>query len=122
MTFSSFWKTKLKQATWVNYGSVPPIWVLGIASKRPNAQFGVGIRSVSKEYDSDHESKVLITKQYGEFVLYERTQDKLDDLETDLETIINESDDPTMLIDAEVLEDLNRPAQFQIVITAERLV
>ena len=122
MTFASFWKTTLKAATWTNYGSIPPIWILGIASKRNNAQYGIGIRSSSKEYDSDHESKVLITKQFGEFVLYERTQVKLDNLETDLRNIIAASTDPTMLVDAEVLEDLDRPAQFQVIITAERLV
>ena len=122
MTFASYWKTTLKEATWANYGSVPPIWILGIASKRANVQYGIGIRSVNKEYDVDHGSKVLMKKEYGEFVLYERTQSKLDDLEADLENIIDESLDPTSLIDADVLEDLNRPAQFQLIITAERLV
>ena len=122
MTFASYWKATLKKATWTNYGTVPPIWILGMASKRTNVQYGVGIRSTTKEYDLDHDSKVLMKKEYGEFVLYERTQSKLDDLETDLETIIEESNDPTSLTDAEVLEDLDRPAQFQLIITAERLV
>ena len=122
MTFASYWKAKLKDATWGNYGIVPPIWIVKIGSKRTNVQYGIGIRSVNKEYDIDHGAKVLMKKEFGEFLLYERTQKKLDDLEADLENIIDESLDPTSLIDADVLEDLNRPAQFQLIITAERLV
>ena len=122
MTFASYWKVALKAATWTNYGATPPVWILGISSKRANAQYGIGIRSTSKEFDSDHESKVLITKQLGEFVLYERTQAKLDNLEADLRDIIAASADPTMLLDGEVIEDLDRPSQFQTIINAERLV
>lgn len=123
MTFASYWKKKLKESgLWSNYGSIPPVWILGISSKRSNVQYGIGIRSTSKEFDSDHESKVLITRQFGEFVLYERTQDKLDNLELDLRNIIEISTDSTMLVDAEVIEDFDRPAQFQVIITAERLV
>ncbi len=123
MTFASYWKEKLKESgLWSNYGSVPPVWIVKIGSKRTNTQYGIGIQSINKEYTSDHASKVLMKKQFGEFMLYERTQDKLDALEADLEHIIDVSLDPTMLVDADVIEDFNRPAQFQLLITAERLI
>jgi len=121
MTFATYWQEKLKEATWANYGSVPPIWIVGITSKRLNAQYGVGIQSISQDYDSDHNSSVIYAKQFGEFVLYERTQSKLDALEADLRDIIRLSTDSTMLTSAQIIEDLDRPAQFQIIISAERL-
>ena len=121
MTFATYWKTKLKEATWANYGSVPPIWIVKIGSKRTNTQYGVGILSYTQDYTNDHNSSVIFAKQFGEFQLYERAQVKLDALEDDLREIIRLSTDSTMLTTAEIIEDFDRPSQFQIIISAERL-
>jgi len=122
LTFATGLKTILEAGTWTNYGSTPPVKIIGISSKRPNAYKGVLVKSTPKDYESTFTSSLVFRRETGEILLYERNQTKLDALEDDLINIIATGSDAIVLRDGDPIEDFGNPPQFELSVIAERLV